>query len=76
MSTLLEKCFSTITEQKTDFESYFQNMMGNDNPFNKLTDIAKQNFALWQSMQKTNPPTKADKKTKKSVKTKSSTKPK
>jgi polyhydroxyalkanoate synthesis repressor PhaR len=53
MSDFLENCFSAVTEQKMGFGNYFKNMMEDKNPFNKLADIAKQNFAMWQSMQNT-----------------------
>ena len=75
MSDFLENCFSTVTEQKMDFGNYFQNMTGNSNPFNKLVDIAKQNFAIWQTTQNTTFTDSADKKSKISTKSKNKKRP-
>lgn len=61
MSEFLEKCFSSLGEKKADFENQFQNMFSENNPFSKLADIAKQNLAMWEAMQK---PAKKSKKKK------------
>ncbi|MDR3477255.1 MAG: polyhydroxyalkanoate synthesis repressor PhaR [Gammaproteobacteria bacterium] len=63
MSDFLENSFSAFTDKKIDLDQYFQEMIGKNNPFTKLTDIAKQNLAMWEAMQnKTNEAKKTNKK--------------
>lgn len=78
MSQFLEKSFSSFAERKANVGDYFQNIMGKDNPFNKMADLAKQNMAMWTKAQEAakNTANQAESSTKTKAKPSSQAKPK
>lgn len=49
MSEFIEKSLSFFTEHQTDFQNYWQNILGNENPLNKMAELTKRNMEVWQN---------------------------